>query len=398
MELDVLKYKINKRINRVLGVFFKRINLSFFFKEIETDLLILDDFFPCPLSNFRYIEFNTYLQNYNALVLTTGKSLPIAQVYKSINKFIKIHPYKNRIKIFREERLVKAKLAVLVFQHNTEKFLDYLERNEIPFIFTLYPGGNFKLDDKQGEILLRRIFNSIYFKRVIVTQKITKDYLVEQNLCPVINIEFIYGCPIELNQQVLYKKFESKIIFNICFVAAKYHPTGMDKGYDIFIETAKKLCKTSSKFKFHVIGGFNCEDIDITEIIDYIQFYGYMDINILREFYENMDIILSPNRSDILSIGAFDGFPTAAVIEAGIKGVIMMLTDDRNQNIYFKNEKDCIFINHNANDICDAIIELCNNNDLMNSISNNGQNTLQTLFSHETQLKKRIEIIDLLIK
>jgi len=398
MKNEILKYKIRKRIDRVSNWLILKLNLSILYKPLKTKILILDDFFPCPLSNFRYIEFNTYLQNYNALVLTTGKSLPVAQVYKSINKFIKIHPYKNRIKVFREKRSVKAKLAVLVFQHNTEKFLDYLERNEIPFIFTLYPGGNFKLDDKQGEIILRRIFNSIYFKRVIVTQKITKDYLVEQNLCPVINIEFIYGCPIELNQQVLNKKFESKIIINICFVAAKYHPTGMDKGYDIFIETAKKLCKTSSKFKFHVIGGFNCEDINITEIIDYIQFYGYMDINILREFYENMDIILSPNRSDILSIGAFDGFPTAAVIEAGIKGVIMMLTDDRNQNIYFKNEKDCIFINHNANDICDAIIELCNNNDLMNSISNNGQKTLQALFSHETQLKKRIEIIDLLIK
>lgn len=398
MKNEILKYKIRKRIDRVWNWLIFKFNLSFLFKPFKTEILILDDFFPCPLSNFRYIEFNTYLQNYNSLVLTTGKSLPIAQVYKSINKFIKIHPYKNKIRIFREERLVKAKLAILVFQHNTEIFLDYLEKNKIPFIFTLYPGGNFKLYDKQGEVVLRRIFNSIYFKKVIVTQKITKDYLVEQNLCPAINIEFIYGCPIEMNQQVVSKKFESKNIINICFVAAKYHPTGMDKGYDIFIETAKKLCKTSSKFKFHVIGGFNCEDIYITEIIDYIQFYGYMDINTLREFYENMDIILSPNRSDILSTGAFDGFPTAAVIEAGIKGVIMMLTDDRNQNIYFKNEKDCIFINHNANDICDAIIELCKNNDLMNSISNNGQNTLQTLFSHETQLKKRIEIIDLLIK
>jgi glycosyltransferase involved in cell wall biosynthesis len=399
MKVEILKYKIRKKVYKFFEKFIDKINLTKLYKPINAEILILDDFFPCPLSNFRFIEFNEYLQKYNSVALTTGKSLPVAQVYSSIKKYIRVHPNRDRIKIFRKDRLANAKLAVLVFQYNTEIFLDYLEKNEIPFIFTLYPGGNLKLNDKQGDIGLKRIFNSRYFRKVIVTQKITYDYLLENRFCEPENIEFIYGCPIETNKQiVLSKHFESeKKEINICFVAAKYHPTGMDKGYDIFIETAKELCFSSDIYKFHVVGGFNKDDIDINTIKNNIQFYGYLEINALRHFYENMDIILSPNRSNILASGAFDGFPTAAVVEAGLKGVIMMLTDDKKQNIFLEDKRDCIFINHNANDIAKMIIDLSNDTYLMNIISCSGQNKLSNLFSYNTQIIKRFNIIDSLI-
>ncbi len=399
MKFEILKYKIRKNINRLITKFTYKIKLTFLFKPIKTELLILDDFFPCPISNFRFIEFNAYLNNYDSIVLTTGNALPVVQVYKSINEYIRIHPLKNRIKIYHNDRLVNAKLAVLAFQHNTEIFLDYLEKNQLPFIFTLYPGGNFKLNDKQGNIGLRRIFNSKYFKKVIVTQKITRDYLLENKFCRPDNIELIYGCPIETNEKThKNKQFETtNNEINICFVAAKYHPTGMDKGYDIFIDTAKELCKSSTKYKFHIVGGFNENDIDINEIKNNIKFYGYLEINTLRSFYENMDIILSPNRSNILASGAFDGFPTAAVVEAGLKGVIMMLADDNNQNIYFEDGVDCIFIEHNVNSITKRIMELSSNTNTMNLISINGQNTLIDLFSYNKQIEKRFEIINSLI-
>lgn len=400
MKIEILKYKIRKNINKYLDRFFNKYKFTFLFRPINTELLILDDFFPCQLSNFRYIEFSEYLQNYNSTALTTGKSLPNAQIYKSINYFIKLHPSKNRIKVFQKNRLIKAKLAVLVFQHNTVQFLDYLENNRIPFIFTLYPGGNFILNDKNGDLGLSRIFNSIYFRKVIVTQKITLDYLLDNKLCKAENIEFIYGCPIETKNDN-FKKNPFELVkkeINICFVAAKYHPTGMDKGYDVFIDTAKKLQKSSSKFKFHVVGGFDKNDINIENIESNIKFYGYLEINALRKFYEKMDIIISPNRSNVLANGAFDGFPTAAVVEAGLKGVIMMLTDDNNQNIYFKNGEDCVFINHNSVDISNKVIELCNDTFKMNYISNSCQNKLNNLFSYDSQIKKRFEIIDTLIK
>ena len=65
MKLEVFKYKIRKKIyefldNTVIYHFQK-----LFFKPIRSDILIFDDFFPCPLSNFRYIEFNEYLKKYS---------------------------------------------------------------------------------------------------------------------------------------------------------------------------------------------------------------------------------------------------------------------------------------------------------------------------------------------
>lgn len=400
INIELYKYKIRKRFNRSIEQTLSKLNLSSLLKKIDTDLLILDDFFPCPLSNFRFIEFNAYLEHFNSLALTTGKSLPVAHVYQSISKYIKIHPKRERIKIFRKDREVKAKLAVLVFQHNTEIFLDYLEKNHIPFIFTLYPGGNFRLNNKEGDEGLRRIFNSRYFRKVIVTQKITQNYLLEEKLCEPSDIEFVYGCPIDMEKNVSTKKHteSTKKEINICFVAAKYHPTGMDKGYDIFIDTVKKLSCISDQFLFHVVGGFCKDDIILNEIENKIQYYGYLEINTLRSFYEKMDIILSPNRSNILAGGAFDGFPTAAVVEAGLKGVIMMISDDNNQNLFFKDGVDCIFINHNANDISEKITELSKNTRLMEHISNSGQMTLSNLFSNETQINKRLEIIDSLIR
>ena len=398
MKLEVFKYKIRKKIYEFLDNTVIHHFQKLFFKPIRSDILIFDDFFPCPLSNFRYIEFNEYLKNYNTLVFTTGKSLKYVHLFDSIRKFIKIHPERNRIRLFWKDIPIEGKLAILVFQHNAVNFLDFLENNKIPFIFTLYPGGNFRLYNNQGDKELKKIFQSIYFRKVIVTQKITKQYLIENKLCKSENIEFIYGCPVEINQNDNFKVKQSRELINICFVAAKYHPTGMDKGYDIFIDVAKLLCKSSTKFRFHIVGGFNEFDIDTNEIRDYVCYYGYLDMDELKKFYENMDFILSPNRSNILSSGAFDGFPTASVVEAGLKGVIMMFTDDFNQNIYFQNNIDCIFVDHNAYNIYKKIIEISGNTELMHTLSVNGQNLLLNLFSYENQIKKRFEIIDTLIK
>lgn len=396
MNLEILRYKIRKRFNRIAHRILNNCNLSFLYKSIETDLLILDDFYPCPLSNFRYIEFNSYLEKYNTFVQTTGNSLPLAHVYKSISHFIRIHPHREKIKIFNKNRKVNAKLAVLVFQHNTEIFLDYLEENKIPFIFTLYPGGNFKLHDEQGDKGLMRIFNSPYFRRVIVTQKVTMHYLLSKKVCKESDIEFIYGCPMEIPTATSVKKFDASTT-NICFVAAKYHPTGMDKGYDTFIETARILLKDSDNYRFHVVGGFNEDDIDISDIKSHFKYYGYLNIEKLREFYKEMHIILSPNRSNILANGAFDGFPTAAVIEAGLANTVMILTDDLQQNFFFEDKKDCIFVKNNACEIAEIIEDLSKNGLKSSSMAENGSSKLSLKLNIESQFNPRFQLIESLI-
>ena len=76
----------------------------------------------------------------------------------------------------------------------------------------------------------------------------------------------------------------------------------------------------------------------------------------------------------------------------------MMISDDNNQNLIFKDGEDCVFINHNANDISEKITEISENTHLMEQISNSGQRTLSYLFSNEIQINKRLEIIDSLIR
>ena len=103
----------------------------------------------------------------------------------------------------------------------------------------------------------------------------------------------------------------------------------------------------SEKFRFHVVGGFSEDDIEVSDIINKIKFYGYLKPEELRKFYITQDLIISPNRTNVLSKGAFDGFPTGCSIEAGLCGVAMFVTDELNQNSVLIDNKDCVFINHN---------------------------------------------------
>ena len=203
----------------------------------------MDYLFPNPLSIFRYVEFDTYINKVNALALTTGLSLKLVGEYKPIESFINQYPKKRSVKLFDSERKIIAKLVVVVFLNNVFSFLPYIERNKVPFIFTLYPGGGFMLNNSESDYKLKKIFESTYFRKVIVTQNVTKRYLLDNSFCQEKEIMFIYGSPSNWEtQKFKYKnKIEDKEYFNLCFVAVKYTNKGLDKGYDIFIDVARKL-------------------------------------------------------------------------------------------------------------------------------------------------------------
>ena len=225
-----------------------------------------------------------------------------------------------------------AQLAYVMFLHNAEYFLAWFEKKQIPFIIMLYPGGAFRLDDSDSDAKLRAVFSSTLFRKVIVSQKITQDYLVQKGFCSLNDIKLIYGVITPTEQikasrlpRKLYKK--DKHTFDVCFVAMKYTIQGIDKGYDLFIALAKKLCLMFDDIRFHVVGTFFSEDIDVSEISDKIFFYGPRPRGFFVEFYAGMDAILSANRPFILDSGAFDGFPTTACVEAGLSGVAVFCSD-----------------------------------------------------------------------
>ena len=327
--------------------------------------------------------------------------------YPKRNNIFTVYPFSDNAekeKFCLKNKSYKNKLAVITFLNNLENPLydniKLLESYNIPFIFTLYPGGGFKINSEESDRKLKKAFSSPNFRGVIVTQKITYDYLLDNNFCEKEKVILIQGVvtPKELlDVDLSHKKYygeSNKKTLDICFVAHKYMEQGKDKGYDIFIDVAKKIAKKHSNIFFHIVGDFDENDIDIEDIKDRITFYGIQPTEWFKTFYEDKDIILSPNRSSELSKGAFDGFPTGAATEAMLNEVALFATDELKQNIYFKDKKDMIFIKHSTNEIVRKIEYYYKNPKELKSISKNGRKTVLKNYSVQKQMGERIRFIE----
>lgn len=368
----------------------------------SSDLIILDDIYPHLLSGFRIAEFNYYLENISKCkVYSTAKAFKwihenrtfgiVKKEYESfypllVNKIIKYNGQK-----------LKAKLFYFTFLRNTFEFLPIINKYKTPFIFTLYPGGNFRLNQTDSDLMLKTIFSNPYFRKVIVTSKSTLEYLKETILCPEEKIEIIYGVVIQSKLFNLQREEmlcnEQKQTFDICFVAHKYTAMGKDKGYNIFIETAKILAKLYSNFYFHVVGNFDDKDMDVSSLSNKIKFYGTLNTQQFSSFYLSKDIILSPNSSFILSAGAFDGFPTGACIEAGLNGVALFVSDDIKQNVFFKDQENIVLLNNNPSDISERIQYYYLNTDKLKTLAEAGKEKIKFHYNLEAQMLPRIALI-----
>ncbi|RSK48393.1 glycosyltransferase family 4 protein [Hymenobacter rigui] len=398
---------------KVKSLLFKQKNFwqhfpsNYIFKR-KHSLVILDDIYPLPLSAFRFVEFNYYLSAYpTAAVYTTGSSFQYLKVFDTVDNVLANHvkgypEHSVRVFEFSEYRKINADLIYLTFLHNTHHFLPTIEANSIPFVFTLYPGGGFMMNNKEVENQLRNIFSSPFFRKVIVTQKITLDYLVENNFCSPAAIELIYGVVMpndnfSLGKTKKHRANRENKNLNICFVANKYMPLGIDKGYDTFIALAKKISLNYSDIHFHVVGTFDENDIDVTGYNN-ITFYGPRETSFFAQFYSEMDIIVSPNVPFKLADGAFDGFPTGGCIEAGIMGVALFCSDSLGQNLYFEHKKDIVIIENEVNNIYDHVEYYYHNPDQLEQLAEEGLNKIESLYSTEAQMAPRIEIINQAMK
>lgn len=373
----------------------------------SVNLIILDDVFPSTRSGFRYHEFTNYLKYIEGTkILTTGMRLHLLGETSLAELLIN---YKRKYpefggKVFSFDgiwRPVECKLLLFTFLLNANLYLNYAENNGIPFVFTLYPGGGFVLDNEESDRLLKRVCTSSCFRKVIVTQQITYDYLIKNNFCSKEQIEFIFGVVIPLNKIELAEKCKKKYYgidkdtLDICFVAYRYTKYGEDKGYDIFVDVAKKLVKKFSNIYFHVVGSFDESVIDISEIKDKIIFYGQKDEKWLSNFFEDKDIILSPNLSGKILQGSFDGFPTAACTDAGLAKVAIFCTDELGLNVgRFIDNEEIVIIPHDSEIIVQQIETFINNPKMLQSIAEKGQKKIIELYNFEAQIKPRIKLLE----
>lgn len=376
---------------------------SFFIKE-SYDLIIIDDVFPNKLSAWRYEEFTSYLSHFKdrLCIFSTGHSLGALRDTKSISsnitQFKKENPdYKGQIKKFQHHRKVKAKLGYVLFLDNATAFLSYFEANSIPFIVTLYPGAGFFLNQKKTDEALKIVTSSPFFRGIITTQNISTEYLLKKNFCNPSQIKFIFGVVtprLFLNSTKQEKKFFSNGCLNVAFIANKQMPKGIDKGYDVFIETANLLVQKNKNIVFHVVGPFDENDIELQKIKGQIVFHGFIETKDFPKFYESIDLIISPNRPFILKPGAFDGFPTGACSEAGLNQVALMITDPLNLNFIFKDGEDFILIVPDPVMIANKISYYLENPHKLELIARNGQKVLSKFYSIENQILKRIDFLE----
>jgi len=96
----------------------------------------------------------------------------------------------------------------LCFLTNIYENLVWLEKYKIPFVFTLYPGGGFQIEDFTSDYKLQKVLDSPQFRKVIVNQLFTKEYLISKKFCSADKIEFIFGCVVpqhSLNTNLIFK-------------------------------------------------------------------------------------------------------------------------------------------------------------------------------------------------
>lgn len=382
---------------------------NLFSKTVKGDFVIIDSQFPQkePMA-FRNAEINEYLSRVkNSAAYAMYPMMPGPEAWfdhgygveketfeSNLRGYLDHYPEnKQKIHLLDATKKYSFTLAYCFFLAETYTLLPFLEKNNIPFVFVLYPGGSFGLNNKKSDEMLKKIFSSQCFRSVIVTQKITKEYLERKKLCPKNKISYVYGGFVQFKKEnVKPKKIypKDKKTFDICFVAAKYSDKGRDKGYDIFIKVAKLLCSKTQNIRFHVIGGFDKDEIDTRELGSQITFYGYKKPAFLADFYSRMDIFLGPGRPFALYPGNFDGFPLG--IDAAYCGVALFVSDELNMNRLYKNGEDIKIIDLNSRKIADLILQDYNNPDSLYKLARKGMAKTQQLFDIDHQVDERISI------
>ena len=369
---------------------------------VGRSLAIVDDCFPYPISSFRLAEFTGLLDAFpTAVVNTSGSVLPGLGCNLEISELIRAHVNvypedRDRIQPFRAGASLEGKAVYCVFLHNIHALLDRINRDRAPFVFTLYPGGGFLLDDPNSCEQLKRVFDSPNFGKVIVTQPITREYLLARKLCDDEWIRSIFGGvlpPADLSslpEKQLYGVHKRTV--DVCFAAWRYMAQGRDKGYDTFIAVARLLVQRFDFVHFHAVGPWSEIDVDVSSLRGRMHFHPPMSGD-MKAFFRRMDLIVSPNVPFTLARGKFDGFPTGCCVEAGLSGTAVCASDELKQNGPFTNGRDILITSVAAADVAEVAGAAISDYDGLTELASRGQTTFSQVFGWAAQMGPRLAVL-----
>lgn len=369
--------------------------------HIFHDLIIIDDIYPSSFSPFRTAEYNHYLWFFDAAVLTMeGSQLWIENTKTSehIQKLKVPDEFKARIYNFRDRNDIAGRLAYVTFLGNAHKLMPYFTARNLPFILQLYPGGGFAIDQPEVDEKLRQVLLNPLCRKVVTTQSITKNYIIERIGCDPAKIVEIFGGVFDSRVEFNFHKDKctypvQKSTIDLCFVAHKYGEDLVSKGYDYFVKIAQSISELRSNVRFHVVGDYSIGDIDLGHAEPNFIFYGRKGSEFFRDFYPSMDAIISFNRPYVLMPGAFDGFPTGACLEAGFRGVANIINDPLKLNTAFVDGVDIILLDDDYEKSLKRIIDLIDDPVALRRLGEGTWQAFHRVMDLDQQLWKRSKII-----
>lgn len=378
-------------------------------RAVRADFAVIDSRFPqrVPYA-FRNAEIVEYLRrftNVTAFAMPPTKPGPeawfahgygVSREEFRANKqgFLSVYPdLADRIRWLNPDARYEIGLAYSFFLAETYTLLPFYAEHRVPFVFVLYPGGAFGLDNPSSDAMLRQLFGSDLFRGVIVTQEVTRTYLLDRGLCPADRIHFVFGGfsqfrPADVAPKVRFP--DNKETFDVCFVAAKYSPEGADKGYDVVVRTAQLLAGEDPPIRFHIVGNFNSTDVALEDAAPVLTFHGVQPPSYLREFFSRMDVFLSPNRPGLLYPGQFDGFPLGG--DAASCGVALLVADPLELNTHFRDRVDLMTIPPEPETIAKILLDLKDDPERLHRLAASGQTRTADLFSIDRQIGGRVEV------
>lgn len=359
-------------------------------------LVILDNHFPNSNCGFKINEYNYLLGQFpGSEVFSTWPQFKTA-----MTEYSQRYPqYAHRVKSFTSKKLYFATLFYISFLHNTYDLLPLIEREQTPFVFTLYGGGFFGLHYSESDAKLARICASPWLRKIIVSQTVTARYLVQKGFCGPEKIELVYGStPSENVTQKRYLEIKKqkypgdKKTFDICFVGRRHTLQGKDKGYHLFIQAAQKIVTQVANARFHVVGDFNRDTIPIGNLEGKIHFNGELPIASLPMFFKTQDVYLSPNIPNQIHPDSFEGI-TGTCQEAAVAGTAVFCTDILKLNLYFTHKKDIVFIDPDSDDIVTKILYYYHHLSKLYALSSRGQQKFLDVFDFKKHVEHKAAVL-----
>jgi len=365
--------------------------------------VIVDDFFPHLLTGFRVAEYNAHLKTFGQLQIMST----LGDFSEQYPHYRKLYPeHARRVSVYSPERLAGAALAYITFLNNAHAYLDDLTRHRVPFVLNLYPGGGLGLGDGQSDQKLLRVLASPLIKDIIVTQPVVERYVTQLALAHGLTLP-----PMHLVQGVVVnpdyfdpalachglRYGQGKDTLDVCFVAESYMPGAANKGFPEFIAAMQCLADLT-QLRVHIVGGgYTPADLQAPGLSIPVQYLGRLPTAQLREFYGQMDLIISPNRPGQLHAGNFDGFPTGACVEAALCEVAIMATDALRQNPGYVDQQSILLLDHEGDPLPEqierAVRHLAAHPEQLSQLAKACQSLTRTLYAPARQIATRQEIL-----